>query len=245
VTSGLPYGRTLADVEHAAQMAARYTVVDSISYADRYDEAWSAIVEDLYGSDHPPADSALIQAGRRGIFEMLRAHQQNHGYDQRAESPAVHASRAFHRFWLTAPTPSPENRIVEREALAQILPMLSPRQRQVVFAFAAFESVPQAAQSLGLGHDTFVTALNYARARFRLWWHEGEKPSKLWARNGRQRSVIDTADADVVRCSRRGHVFAGDNVYVSPRTGEKQCKPCRAERARTYRSRAKVGAQRG
>jgi hypothetical protein len=84
--NGLPHGRTLADIQEAAEKAARYTYLDSVSYADRYDEAWSGIVELLYTSNHPPSDWELLRAGQRALSDMVRQWGRHHGYDDRTQT---------------------------------------------------------------------------------------------------------------------------------------------------------------
>jgi hypothetical protein len=89
---------------------------------------------------------------------------------------------SFVRYWAGAgaATPSPEGRIVEREALAQIWPTLTELERRAVLAFAAHGSAEVACVALGMTRRAFLSRLNAARARFRTWWHEGETPSVKW-----------------------------------------------------------------
>lgn len=239
--TGLPYGRTLAEVQRAAQFAARHTCVDVLSYAGRYDEAWSAVVALLYASPHPPADSALVQAGREGLYALIREHRHHHGHSHRAADRGPGTAPSFQRYWQTAYTPSPEGRVVERQALRQILPKLSPRQREVVYALAVADGDPTlAAERLGLSRDTFVSILNEARRRFRLWWHEGEAPSGMWQR-GYRRPCGEATEAGGERC-RAGHVRSPENTYVAP-DGTRMCRPCRADAAQRGRRR-QAGARR-
>jgi hypothetical protein len=229
--SGLPYGRTLADIQQAAGKAARYTYLDSVSYADRYDEAWSGIVELLYTSTRPPSDWELLRAGQRALSDMVRQWTRHRGYDDRAEMPSRRPS--FERFWCSPAVSSPEDGIVERVALHQILPLLQPRSRQALFALAAAGQPEVAAEHMGLDKKIFLNQVGAARRQFRRWWHEGEVPSEMWRRG--YRSDDSEAIADGPERCRRGHVRSPANVYVA-RSGLRQCRRCSAERRRSARS---------
>lgn len=68
-----------------------------------------------------------------------------------------------------------------RIALAQIWAALSPRYRRALAALAAHEDHDKAAAALGITRRTYRDHLWAGRREFYRLWHEGEKPSRLWA----------------------------------------------------------------
>jgi hypothetical protein len=84
----------------------------------------------------------------------------------------------FARYWFTfgRNTTGPEERIVERIALAQIWDALPEQHRQLIAALAIHDDYGKAAASLGKVRGTYVSQLANARRAFRELWHEGETP---------------------------------------------------------------------
>lgn len=187
-TDELRHGYTLGDLHDLARLAVHTarTLADA-SWQDRHDLAWSAIAEELYTADQPPTRRELVGAGQRAILEALRSDRQCYGYYREHTDGAVHglgSSPAFRAYWWdlcgALPAPSPEGRIVERAALDQIMPMLTPGMREVLLALAVHDTYQDAAAALDMSMAAFVSQIANARRRFRRWWHEGEVPSKPW-----------------------------------------------------------------
>jgi hypothetical protein len=82
----------------------------------------------------------------------------------------------------TAPTPSPENYIVDIFTVQQIWPKLTPRNKRILWMLAVHGGYDSAAKALGITRDTFIDKLSQARKQFLLLWHEGESPSRIWGR---------------------------------------------------------------
>ncbi|MHA4817160.1 hypothetical protein ACXZ65_22685 [Streptomyces aculeolatus] len=154
---------------------------------ERFDVAWSAIVELLYASDTPPETHEVIGAAWRALTDDIATARRSHGLDPRYRFEGERAG--FLRYWdaFAGPTPSPENHVVERCALWQIWQTLSPQHRQVLSAVAAHDGdYSRAAVSLGKSREQFKYHLGAARRSFLELWHEGEAPSRMWGKHSRR-----------------------------------------------------------
>jgi hypothetical protein len=183
----LRHGYTLEDLHQLARLAVHTAGAAATDWHERHDTAWSAIAEEIYGADVPPARHDLIRAGQLAIYRVVSDHQQAHGYYKRKTigaqaGPA--SSPNFLAYWWdlsgAQPTQSPEGRIVERYALAAILPQLTAGQRDTVLALAIHDDYQSAAAALGLTSAAFNSQISKARRRFLALWHEGERPSTVW-----------------------------------------------------------------
>jgi DNA-directed RNA polymerase specialized sigma24 family protein len=177
----LRHGYTLAHVNDLSVKAVRWqTWFQDANTADRLDLAWSAIVEHIYTSDQRPTSHEVILAGWAAISEDARKNHQTHGHN--THNRWAGTIPGFERYWscTAPPTPSPETRVTERIALAQIWPQLHPAHRKVLAALAACEDYGLAAASLGISRAWFTSRLSAARKAFLKHWHEGESPSRPW-----------------------------------------------------------------
>lgn len=184
----LRYGYTIADLQRLARLVAATTPTGT-GYTDRYAEAYSAIAEHLYASTERPDDHDLVHAGRDAVLTEKRRLLRQHGYaapTDRAEG-GVGTGPRFVAYWDWAaqPTPSPENKVVDRVAVGQIMPLLMPKELAAVNALAAFGDHQSAAAALGMNYKQFCDNLNRGRRRFLTWWHEGEVPSRPWTSDRR------------------------------------------------------------
>jgi len=204
------HGYTLADVDRLARYAVRTDYLPSEpDWPDRVAEARCVIVERLLTTVTPPAQSAdLVRIGRRASLEYVRRHMSHRGWrSDRAGGSG--ASAAFQRYWTSADPAPMEERIVDRLAVQQILPMLSPSQRETLAALAAVDDQARAAQTMGLDYSQYRGLLNRSRRLFRAWWHEHERPSGVWRddrRNGARtgldslgRPRITVSELDAIR----------------------------------------------
>lgn len=195
----LRWGYTLDDLQRVARGAAATMRAMAGDYDDRYGEAFAAAATALYGSEHWIPEHDLFRAARDALCLENRKLQQFRGCASLPDGTrgANGTGPNYVRYWrdITAPTPSPEVRIVERLALEQILPTLTRRQREVIGALAALDDHRAAWEALGFSKDLWAVHLSGARRRFLEAWHEGEVPSRPWGsdrRGGRSslRSVM-------------------------------------------------------
>jgi hypothetical protein len=168
-----------------AHYAARHGRWDrGIELPARYEAAWGAIAEHLYARDEPPTPGELIRAGWLAIRQHGEAERQFLG---RAHDGPAGPGRNFERYWraVAAPDDGPEAGLIERMALAQIWPRLTPANRDALAALAAHGDYQRAAESLGLSYVTFKSRISMGRRQFLTLWHEGETPSRPWVRDRR------------------------------------------------------------
>jgi DNA-binding CsgD family transcriptional regulator len=185
----LRHGYLLEDLQQIARTAAHTAWAKSSDFDDRFEAAWSGVVDHLYSAREAPSRHDLMRAGWDAVGRYVAGELHHHG---RPRDGSFHATGTrFQAFWWSQsePTPSPEGRVVERTALAQILPRLTPRQREALFALAAHDDYALAAQALGMSYRSFYTQIWNARRRFLELWHEGEEPSHLWVADHRKRRM--------------------------------------------------------
>jgi DNA-directed RNA polymerase specialized sigma24 family protein len=171
------HGYTFADLDRIAIAAARARL-HAYPFHERRDIAWSAIAEHLCAAAERPAETDLLQAGRRALERWLRSDLRHHGISERTLAPMPrHAA-----YWetLARPTAGPEDRAVERVALHQILALLPHTQRAALDALADCGTFIDAADALGLKYKALANRIDRARRSFLAHWHEGETPSKVW-----------------------------------------------------------------
>lgn len=215
---GFMHGFTLADVHHLTRLTLRldrWHAAGDIS--ERYDAVWFAIVEHLLESDTRPGRSELLRAGTEASDALVRDEMRTHGRCTR------HTGRPmpeFFRYWNPTHAPSPESRVVEREALAQIWVLLRPSEQRALTALAATGDYAAAAEAAGVKGATFTVLISTARRRFLTAWHEGETPSRVWrtdrrvsSRSGRDHLGRQRLTAPQVDAYRERH-YAGEKLYA-------------------------------
>lgn len=229
----LRHGYTLADLHALARLAVHTAGVMASNWRDRYDTAWSAIAEHLYAAEHWPPRHALVRAGQLAIYAAVDDTRQAYGFYRRKTDGAQHgvgSSPAFRTYWWdicgATPVRSPEGRIVERTSLAQILPTLTPAQREAIVALAVHDDYRAAADALGMKYTTFKGYVAAGRRRFLAAWHEGEQPSRPWGCDRRvgsyARGRVDSRRAATgILATRRkfAHAIAGPAFTVERVTG--------------------------
>jgi hypothetical protein len=199
----LRHGFTLESLTRLAHFAARRGHYDrGIPLPERFEAAWSAMAESLYAAEEEPSIEDLLQAGWLAIRHYAERDRQFRG---RAHDGPAGPGRNFERYWhaVSAPVDSPEDRLIDRIALDQIWPRLTPASREALTALAACEDYRRAAESLGLGYRTFVCRISEARRQFLRLWHDGEKPSRLWVRDRREGPGTDMHTVTYFLRSRR------------------------------------------
>jgi hypothetical protein len=177
----LRHGYTLSQVTALSVVAVkRQFWYQAADFDQRLEVAWYAIVEHIYAADEPPEIREVIHAGFQAISS--EADKTRRFYGQDTNDRYAGTTGGFERYWWFAgqPAPSPEGKVTERVALAQIWPRLRPLHRQVLVALAAYDDYELAAKSLGKSRKTFTTQVSQARRAFLALWHEGEAPSRPW-----------------------------------------------------------------
>lgn len=181
----LRHGYTLAQVRSITLgLAIRQTWHKSttvVSFDQRLEVAWHAVIEHLYASSQPPTPREMMQAATRAVNRDVQLAHQFHGHNTH-DRYAQATTKGFELYWwhTASTTPSPENKVTDRVALAQIWPRLRPGHQQVLAALAAHGDYGLAAASLGISRQLFTARLSEARQAFLRRWHEGEAPSRVW-----------------------------------------------------------------
>lgn len=147
------------------------------SFSDLYDAAWHGIAEHLIVSPSATEDELLIagtEAARKENVSTLRQHGR------------IRDGVNFGQYWAwhSHATGSPEDGVVEREALWQIWEVLSPSEREALYVLAATDNDrDMTAAALGITRKALEGRLHRARHAFLTHWHEGESPSRMWRRS--------------------------------------------------------------
>lgn len=178
----LCFGYTLADLDRIARSAASHAGPLAGYYVEYVQTAWSAMVEHLYSVEHPPPEHDLWHAGRNAIWDGIKSDRRFRGAPVKNREAGAGEMPSFRRYWwdYVAVVSSCEERVVEREALAQIWPALTEFQREALLAFAAHGNVERAAAALCITVAAMNSRLQKARRRCFELWHEGETPSRKW-----------------------------------------------------------------
>jgi hypothetical protein len=185
MTTGIRYGWTLHDIDRAVRAGIhRNSAYSACDTDERYATGWHAAVELLYTAEQPPTWDDLSRAAwyaadhetRRAGEHRGHARSRGDTYTGRTDMPRWHA------YWATIArhTGSPEEPVVERLALAQIWPRLTPGQQAALLALAAHGDYQQAADALGLSRPAFYRQVRLARGRVLALWWEGETPRRGW-----------------------------------------------------------------
>jgi hypothetical protein len=184
----LRHDYTMSAVNRLATVAVvRDVFHQSLPFAERLETAWSAIVEHLYTVDEPPRSGELIRAAWNALRAQVEDEWRTHGIGRAALIDGESSMVNFWRYWWpqTRTTPSPEDRVVDRLALAQIWPQLRPGHQRVLLALAAHDDYGRAAEALDKTRGSFTTHISQARMEFYGWWHQAEKPSGMWGQDRR------------------------------------------------------------
>lgn len=178
----LAFGYTLTDLDRIARSAASHAGWVAGDYLEVVHTAWSAIVEHLYSVEHPPPEHDLWHCGRHAIWDAVKSERRFHGAPVKDRAAGWGEMPSFRRYWWEYSTvvPSCEEKVVEREALAQIWPELTEVQQEGLLAFAAHGNVERAAAALGITIGAMNSRLQKARKRCLELWHDGETPSRKW-----------------------------------------------------------------
>lgn len=175
------HGYTLADLDRIALHVVRINRSwwPAGDRRDQLDTAWEGIAEHLCAAPLPPSRQDLIEAGRAALSREVKDHARHHGAGSHNGIP--NAGAKFAAWWhlATAPDLSPEEAVTERIALAQVLAVLTPRQRDALHALALRGDYWEAAGVIGVKPQTFRRLLGRARGEFFRWWFQPEEPPAI------------------------------------------------------------------
>jgi DNA-directed RNA polymerase specialized sigma24 family protein len=190
------HGYTLDHLHVLAKMAVNRAWSRAADYVERLEAAWFGVAEHLSAAASRPQSWDLIHAGRVAVDQMIDADLRQHGTRLRDPYEGPESARNYWRYWWdqAVPAPSCENRVVERQALRQIWPLLSARHREALAALAAYQDYQLAAASMGITTGTFQVHISRARRAFLAYWHEGEKPSRTWGTDRRRGNNRDPGE---------------------------------------------------
>lgn len=199
-SNALPFGETEAFHGYtltSLNRITRYAVLrgylrTSGTIADQLETAWHAIVEALCEAETAPTAGQLITTARAALSAAYRDELHHHGYIQNDVAAGREAMPGFQKYWNTGPSGVPEDRIVEKTALAQIWDQLNPSEQQALEALAATGDYQKAAAAVGKKQATFNVLVRNGRMRFLAAWHEGEAPSRMWRTDRRVGSRTGT-----------------------------------------------------
>lgn len=219
---GFTYGRAEALAWAAVR---RHAPTLGLDLSDRFEAAWSAVTEHLYRASEPPTPEELVRAGWDELARLCRTDLYEHGYAVRPgygrdRLAGSGSAASFRRYWETPRPPTPEDVVVDRMAVRQILPELTGPQAQALLALAVHGDYDRAAEALGMPPKSYESLLRRARAAFFALWHEHETPSRTWRHDKRvhrrvpRRQAASTADAINVLSAIR-NAFAGQARIAS------------------------------
>jgi hypothetical protein len=167
------------------QIAARATVYcrwgDRFPFPERFEIAWSGVIDYLAGCEETPESFDLYKAGMRAIGRASERELREHGITR--GSDGLRAMPSFDAYWAPRAGAPADAAVVDRLAVWQIWPMLRPLHQMAFLALAAHGDYARAAEAAGYPYATFTSLIGEARAAFLALWHEGETPSRIWAAN--------------------------------------------------------------
>lgn len=239
-TEGLLWGYTIRDIDTASRAA---TVADRSRAMDQhtaYDIAWEGIVTALYDADQSPTWNDLVRSGWQAIYTEVKQGNRMRGIPETERGFDIEHRPRFARYWGATPTPSHEDRIVERHALAEILPSLTDAQQSALAALAARGDYQAAADLLGIGYKALVERVNAGRHRFLAAWFEHETPPKTRRTDRR----VGSRGAQSDSCP-QGHEWTPENTRWDLRTVKgtvrrtRRCRACQHDRDAARRSNPK------
>lgn len=232
------HGYTMADLHEMAVAACRADRSLASDAHTRYDTAWSAIAEalTLTSDDEPPTRTDLVRIGWQAIYTEVREMRVMFGFKDRDGTTGVATAPRYVQYW-TVRAHDPEDGLIERMAVQQILPTLSGPYRDAVIALAVHDDYQLAAASLGITYTAFLGRIRTARRRLRTLWFAPETAPPV---RGTDRRVAAYGKTRSTHCQ-AGHEWTLQNTRwdTSHRgTGHakvRRCRACEAARGKARR----------
>jgi hypothetical protein len=183
----IAHGYSFQDVRKLAGYAAhRSHWVRAMPAQDRFDLALSAIAEFLVAAEDRPAEQEMAIIGVQAINKDMIARMRHEGssYDKPRDPQGPNMDNFCIYWWpYTSHVASHENGIVEKVALAQILPRIKPVHREALLTLAMQGTYDKGAAAIGISRVAFKNLVYRARKEFLGLWHEGEQPSRIWGKD--------------------------------------------------------------
>jgi len=231
----IAHGYTMRDLDQLSKIACRQDRSLASDADTRYNAAWSAIAEHLCAAEEPPTPHDLITVGWQAIYREVREMRHMFGHRDKDGTNEVASSQRYRQYWTLLPE-RPEEGIVERIAVGQILTTIPDLYREAVVALAVHGDYQAAANSLGLKYVTFTARMSVARKQFRAQWFAPETAPPM---KGTDRRIGSRSKPLATHCKggRGPHEMTPENTYRRPnpkpgRRGERVCRACEAERSK-------------
>jgi hypothetical protein len=190
------WGWTLAELDGLASAVVRNNLHwwPAGDRGDQHDTAWEGIAEHLSAATAAPSRRDLLEAGRKALAAEVRDGMRHRG--ARADTSNNGARFAAYWHWHSRPWPSPEDLVIERLAVRQVLAAITARQQEALQALALHDDYVAAAAALGIQPQTFRALLARARLCFNQVWYENETPPRIKRIDRRimRRRVTDPAE---------------------------------------------------
>jgi hypothetical protein len=239
-SEGLLWGYTIRDIDRAARAAVVADRSRGMDQHTAYDIAWEGIVTALCEAEQAPHWNDLVNAGWQAIYTEVRQGNRMRGIPEAVRGFDAASIPRFVRYWGSTPTPSHEERIVERRALAEILPALTDVQQSALAALAARGDYQAAADLLDIDYKALVARVNAGRRRFLAAWFQHETPPKTRRTDRR----VGSRGAQSESCP-QGHEWTPENTRWDLRTVKgtarrtRRCRACQHDRDIARRSKTK------
>lgn len=232
------HGYTLRDLNRMARAACMADRSYSSDMTTRFDTAWSAIAEALAAADQPPGRQDLVRVGWQAIYRDVRAVQQLYGVDRSERAGAVASAPRFSAYWAHVPH-HPDEGIIERLAVHQILASLPEYLRETVVALAVQDDYQKAADALGITYTAMTVRMSNARRQLRALWFAPETAPPI---KGTDRRIGSHSRGVPTHCP-KGHEYTPENTIRRPSSPRcRRCRICDVARDAARRERKKAAA---
>jgi hypothetical protein len=219
-------GWAISELAQLARTVANKRPSRILDYEERCDIGMLAIIEALYTSAEPPTRYDLLNAAGDTLSVILRRELAVRGLAFGTSNTGAR----FGAYWygsIRSITPM-EDRLIEHIALYEVLPVLSPRHREVLTTVARhWGDRTAAAHELGITRMALMVHLSRARAEFRWFWFWPESPPRHWGRDRKCTTEIR-------------HQDGSNRAMVSVRRGRGKVALCPAPTRRRSEDRRKA-----
>ena len=232
------HGYTLRDLNRMARAACIADRTLSSDLTTRFDTAWSAIATALCEADQPPTRNALVETGWKAIYADVKAARRLYGVDSTGRSGEVASAPRYAAYWTHIPH-QPDEGIIERLAVHQILATLPEHLREAVVALAVHDDYQKAAAALGIKYTALTVRMSLARRQFRARWFAPESAPPI---RGTDRRVGSHSRGAPTHCP-RGHEYTPENTIRRPsKPRVRRCRACDVARDAARRAAKKAAA---
>jgi DNA-directed RNA polymerase specialized sigma24 family protein len=237
VITDLPvaHGWTMRSLDQVTRAAVNNDRSRASDADTRYNTAWSAIAEHLCAADEPPTWHDLFTVGWRAIYAEVREMREVFGFKDRDGTTETASAPRYVAYWWQPPH-RPEDSLLERIAVYEILATLPEIDREAIVALAVHGDYQAAADSIGLKYTALTARLTVARKRFRAQWFAPETAPRI---KGTDRRVGSRNKPLATHCKdgKGPHEMTPENTYRRPnpkpgKRGERVCRACEAERGK-------------